>query len=134
MEMGHIARDHPDEVSPEFHDMIAQGAAESVEAYNAALNLQRACLTQVPSLFAGVDMLLVPGATGAAPEGLSSTGDPAFQRIWTALGLPCLGFPVAWRSDGLPLGLQIIGTAGADKKLLADAKTILTHAALRENP
>ena len=132
MEMGHILRDHPDRVSPEFRDMLEQGAPESDDDYATALDLQRACIALIPQIFRGVDMLLVPGATGAAPEGLTATGDPAFQRIWTALGVPCLGFPAAWRDDGLPLGLQIVGAAGADRKLLADARTILPLAALKE--
>ena len=59
---------------------------------------------------------------------------PAFQRIWTALGLPCLGFPAAWTADGLPLGLQIVGAAHADRQLLADTRTIMPHAALKETP
>ena len=58
---------------------------------------------------------------------------PAFQRIWTAVGAPCLGFPAAWREDGLPLGLQIIAKPGADRQLLSDAATILAHAALKED-
>jgi amidase len=132
MELGHIARDHPEQVSPEFLDLMEQGAKDSEADYHAALEIQRDCQEQMPSLFAGVDMLLVPGARSVAPEGIAATGDPVFQRIWTALGVPCLGFPVAWRADGLPLGLQIIGAAGADRQLLADAHSILVHAALRE--
>ena len=134
MEMGHILRAHPDRVSPEFRDMLEQGAAESDQAYAAALDLQRACIALTPRIFQGVSMLLVPGATGTAPVGLTATGDPAFQRIWTALGLPCLGFPAAWTADGLPLGLQIVGSAHADRQLLADARTIMPHAALKETP
>jgi Asp-tRNA(Asn)/Glu-tRNA(Gln) amidotransferase A subunit family amidase len=84
-------------------------------------------------MFADLDLLLAPGAPGVAPEGLDSTGDPAFQRIWTAVGAPCLGFPAAWREDGLPLGLQIIAKPGADRQLLSDAATILAHAALKED-
>ncbi len=77
-------------------------------------------------------MLLVPGATGAAPPGLSATGNPAFQRIWTALGVPCLGFPAEWRADGLPLGLQIIGAPGTDRALLANAQILKAQMALKE--
>jgi Asp-tRNA(Asn)/Glu-tRNA(Gln) amidotransferase A subunit family amidase len=49
------------------------------------------------------------------------------------VGAPCLGFPAAWREDGLPLGLQIIAKPGADRQLLSDAATILAHAALKED-
>jgi Asp-tRNA(Asn)/Glu-tRNA(Gln) amidotransferase A subunit family amidase len=133
MVMGHIRRDHLDQVSPEFAAMIDEGAGESEADYQAALALQRECKTLAGEVFAGVDMLLVPGATGAAPEGHAATGNPAFQRIWTALGAPCLGFPAAWRSDGLPLGLQVVGAPGTDRQFLSNATAIAARAAPREN-
>jgi Asp-tRNA(Asn)/Glu-tRNA(Gln) amidotransferase A subunit family amidase len=112
--------------------MIDGGAAESEADYQAALALQRECKALASEVFQGVDLLLVPGAPGAAPEGLTATGDPVFQRIWTALGAPCFGFPAAWRSDGLPLGLQVIGAPGTDRQLLSNARAIAALAAIRE--
>ena len=131
--LGHIRRDHPDRVSREFIAMIDEGAGESEADYQAALALLRDCKALAAEVFADVDMLLVPGATGAAPEGLGATGNPAFQRIWTAIGAPCLGFPAQWRADGLPLGLQVIGAPGRDRQLLCDAQAIVALAAPREN-
>lgn len=131
MTLGHIRRSHPEAVTSVFRHFIDQGAAESESDYQAALDCQRACQAHLPELFEGVDMLLVPGATGPAPQGIDATGNPAFQRIWTALGVPCLGFPAAWTPDGLPLGLQMIGPKGSDRKLLANAQTILAQAALK---
>lgn len=131
--LGHIRRDHADEVSAAFRTMIDAGAAESEADYRTARALQEECRALVPQIFAEVDLLLAPGAPGAAPEGLGATGDPVFQRIWTAVGAPCLGFPAAWRADGLPLGLQIIALPGQDRQLLSDAATILAHAALKED-
>jgi Asp-tRNA(Asn)/Glu-tRNA(Gln) amidotransferase A subunit family amidase len=131
--VGPIRRDGSDGVSREFAEMIDQGAGESEGDYQAALALLRECKALVGEVFAGVDMLLVPGATGAAPAGLAATGNPAFQRIWTAIGAPCLGFPAQWRDDGLPLGLQVIAAPGRDRQLLADARAIVALAAPREN-
>ena len=133
IELGAIRRDHADRVSPAFIAMIDAGLSESEDDYQAALALQRECQALAGDVFAGVDMLLAPGAPGAAPPGHAGTGDPVFQRIWTALGVPCLGFPAAWRADGLPLGLQLIAPAGTDRQLLANAATIIAHAAPREN-
>jgi len=95
--MGHIRRDHAAQVSPAFAAMIDAGAAESEDDYQAALALQRQCKGLAAEVFAGIDLLLVPGAPDAAPASLEATGDPVFQRIWTALGAPCFGFPAAWR-------------------------------------
>lgn len=131
-EMGWIRRDHEAGVSATFREMIDAGAATPEADYAAARALQDKCRALLPAVFTDVDLLLAPGAPGVAPEGLSATGDPMFQRIWTATGAPCLGFPGTWRNDGLPLGLQIIGLPNTDRQLLADAENIIAHAALRE--
>lgn len=130
--LGSIRRDHPDAVSDAFKAMVDAGAAETEADYQAARALQEECRGLMEEALHGVDLLLAPGAPGAAPEGLESTGDPAFQRIWTAVGAPCLGFPAAWRNDGLPLGLQAIGRPGSDRQLLADATILVERAALKE--
>ncbi|MDF0546150.1 amidase [Sphingobium sp. H39-3-25] len=130
--LGDIRRRHPDLVSDVFRAFIDAGAAESESSYRDALQTQRDGVARSHALFASVDLLLLPGAPGVAPLGLGSTGDPAFQRIWTALGVPCLGFPGAWTQDGLPLGLQMIGPRGQDRQLLSNAAAIVAHAPLRE--
>jgi len=130
--LGYLRREHPAQVSEAFIRMIDAGEADCEADYQAALAVQRECKVLAPAVFAQADMLLAPGAPGAAPAGLGATGDPAFQRIWTALGAPCLGFPAAWGEGGLPLGLQIIAAPGTDRQLLANAPAILAHAAFRE--
>lgn len=130
--LGSIRRDHPNDVSAVFRAMIDAGAATHVADYDAARGLQAECRALLPEVFKGIHLLIAPGAPGVAPEGLQATGDPMFQRIWTAVGAPCLGFPAAWRNDGLPLGLQVIGLPGTDRQLLADAQSIIALAALRE--
>ena len=42
------------------------------------------------TLFETVDVLLTPSVTGAAPRGLSSTGSPVFNKLWTLTGNPCV--------------------------------------------
>jgi Asp-tRNA(Asn)/Glu-tRNA(Gln) amidotransferase A subunit family amidase len=133
MVMGHIRRGHAALVSSAFAAMIDAGANESEANYRAALSLQQQCKALARDVFKDMDLLLVPGAAGAAPAGLAATGDPAFQRIWTAIGAPCFGFPAAWRSDGLPLGLQVIGAPGQDREMLSNAMAIAALAAPREN-
>lgn len=130
--LGAIRNDHASDVSDAFKAMIDEGAGESEADYQAARALQEECRGLMGEVLRDVDLLLAPGAPGAAPAGLDSTGDPIFQRMWTAVGAPCLGFPAAWRDDGLPLGLQVIARPGGDRQLLADAKLIVAHAALKE--
>ncbi len=58
-----------------------------------------------------------PSAPGAAPLGLSSTGDPIMNLPWTHAGLPAVSLPAGF-IDGLPLGMQVIGGFNNDEALL----------------
>jgi len=82
----------------------------------------------VAALMRGVEVLLVPSAPGEAPLGLSSTGDPAFNRVWTLLGLPCVNVPGLRGPAGLPVGVQLVGHRGGERSLLSIAARL--HAIL----
>ena len=72
-------------------------------------------------------MLLAPSAPGAAPAGLASTGSPLFNKVWTLTGNPCVNLAGHADSEGLPLGVQIIGRFGRDRIALS-AAAWLEHA------
>jgi Asp-tRNA(Asn)/Glu-tRNA(Gln) amidotransferase A subunit family amidase len=82
--------------------------------------------TQLPTLFADVDVLLAPSAAGEAPLFEAGTGDPTWCRLWTVLGLPCVHLPFATGPQGLPLGLQAVGALHADRSTLAAAAWMLS--------
>ena len=65
------------------------------------------------------DLWLSPAATGPAPVGLDSTGDPIMNLPWTHAGLPTLALPAGDDDDGLPLGIQLAGRWDRDETLLA---------------
>jgi Asp-tRNA(Asn)/Glu-tRNA(Gln) amidotransferase A subunit family amidase len=67
----------------------------------------------------GVDAWVCPAATGPAPEGLESTGDPSMQLPWTHAGLPVVTLPWGTAANGLPLGLQLVARFMDDERLLA---------------
>ncbi|WP_336485812.1 amidase [Methylobacterium nigriterrae] len=73
-------------------------------------------------VFSDVDVLLTVSAPGRAPEGLASTGDPRFNRLWTLMGVPCVNLPVP--GEGAPLGVQVIARFGDDGRALAAARMI----------
>ena len=73
---------------------------------------------------ADVDVVLTYSAPGAAPEGLASTGDPRFNRLWTLMGVPCINIPAGVGEGGLPVGLQIVARFGEDATGLAAARFI----------
>jgi Asp-tRNA(Asn)/Glu-tRNA(Gln) amidotransferase A subunit family amidase len=77
------------------------------------------CLREGFERLAGtVDAFFLPAATGEAPQGLRSTGNPAFSLPFSLLGLPCASIPAETGPCGLPLGLQLVGRPDQDEKLL----------------
>jgi Asp-tRNA(Asn)/Glu-tRNA(Gln) amidotransferase A subunit family amidase len=68
------------------------------------------------------DAILTPAAPSAAPKGLETTGDPAFCTLWTLCGMPSLSLPLLQNSDGLPMGVQLVGPRGGDARLLRTAR------------
>ena len=77
----------------------------------------------------GLDAWASPAATGPAPVGLTSTGDPTMNLPWTHAGVPAITLP-AGTLEGMPLGLQLAGRFGADEALLAVAAAIEASLAL----
>lgn len=80
--------------------------------------VRRMLWTQVQSVFADVDALLLSVAPGAAPKGLGSTGDTTMLVPWSCLGYPALTVSGGLSPDDLPLGLQLVGPPMADYELL----------------
>jgi Asp-tRNA(Asn)/Glu-tRNA(Gln) amidotransferase A subunit family amidase len=71
------------------------------------------------------DAFITLGATGAAPVGFSSTGNPAMNVAASLLGLPAITVPVL-EDENLPLGLQLMGGAGSDAALVETAIWVVT--------
>jgi len=64
------------------------------------------------------DAILTPAAPGTAPKGLASTGDPSFCTLWTLTGMPAVSLPLLEGTNGLPLGVQLVGPRNGDARLL----------------
>jgi Asp-tRNA(Asn)/Glu-tRNA(Gln) amidotransferase A subunit family amidase len=75
------------------------------------------------------DAILTPAATGVAPKGLSSTGDPVFCTLWTLCGMPAISLPLLQGANGLPLGVQLVGPRHGDARLLRTARWLATQVA-----
>jgi Asp-tRNA(Asn)/Glu-tRNA(Gln) amidotransferase A subunit family amidase len=81
-------------------------------------------------IFSGVDLLLTPTVPEPAPQ--LAELDPNLPNLrprellmlrntrpWNVLGLPAISLPCGFTQEGLPLGLQIVGPAGAETGVLA---------------
>lgn len=86
------------------------------------------CRTRLNDIYRDYDVLLSPSATGEAPRGLDSTGDPLFGLTWTLMHGPAVTLPVFTGPGGLPLGAQVTGPVGSDARTLIAAEWI--HRAL----
>jgi Asp-tRNA(Asn)/Glu-tRNA(Gln) amidotransferase A subunit family amidase len=119
---------HREQLSPRLLELMEAGQQTSYAAYTAAIVLAERCRRHLETVFTAHDVLLVPSAPGEAPAGLSATGNPLFNRMWTLLHVPALNLPGYVGTHGLPVGVQAIGPIGADDRLLAIADWI--HARL----
>lgn len=110
--------------SASLRQLIAQGQALSFADELNALNYLARCRAILDEQFADYDLLLAPAAPGSAPATLAHTGDSIFNRIWSALHVPCLSMPVGVDDHGLPLGVQLIGPRYGDWALLQASQTV----------
>jgi amidase len=100
---------------------LDEGKGISPRAYDSAMAATRDVQRDIDSVFGAADVILAPPAPGEAPKGLHATGDPAFNRIWTQLQLPCITVPAGFGPNGLPVGVQLVARFGQDALLLGAA-------------
>lgn len=123
-----------DELSRPLAELLRSGAATTDADYAAARGIVDAARRAVLDLLTGYDAIIGPAAPGPAPAGLDATGDPVLSRAWQALGLPVVTVPGLRSSQGLPLGIQVIGAPHTEAELLRVAGWIQdrTHRPSRE--
>ena len=112
-------RDHRNLMSVSFRDRIRIGLACSPALIAEAEATRAACIAAVDAFLKGYDAILTPSAPGEAPRGLSWTGDPEFNRLWTFVDTPSVTLPVRLGPNHLPLAIQLVGPRGGDRTLLA---------------
>ncbi len=110
-------------------EIAERGLSHGEERYRGALET----LTQAQACFSEFyhhyDALIVPAAEGEAPPLASSPGEPGFCRIGALCGLPSLCVPLLQGEAGLPIGVQLIGSAEGDDRLLRSAAWLLERIA-----
>jgi Asp-tRNA(Asn)/Glu-tRNA(Gln) amidotransferase A subunit family amidase len=104
-------------------DLVRAGLAMTEERYQAARGFIREIRDRTIEQFTATPVILTPAATGAAPRGLASTGDPRMNSPWTAIGAPAISIPMPFTTS-LPLGLQLTAAPGQDDRLLRTATWI----------
>jgi Asp-tRNA(Asn)/Glu-tRNA(Gln) amidotransferase A subunit family amidase len=117
-----LARGEPSEA---LRKIVEEGRQIRAVDYFAALRDAEGYAAGLTEIFDTYDAIITPAASGVAPEGLHSTGDPAFCTLWTLTGLPALSLPLLTGESGLPIGVQLVGAPGQDSRLLRAANALV---------
>jgi Asp-tRNA(Asn)/Glu-tRNA(Gln) amidotransferase A subunit family amidase len=121
---------HRDLIGKQLREQLDRAAAITADDYDKARRTASRGRQILADTMADHDVVLTPSAPGAAPYGLGATGDPAFNRLWTLMGAPCVNVPGLYENE-LPLGVQIVGRFGRDRATL-EAALFLERAIARK--
>jgi Asp-tRNA(Asn)/Glu-tRNA(Gln) amidotransferase A subunit family amidase len=118
-------RSGKERLSQPLRSLIEEGQMITAVDYLAALDRRAALSDALDRLFDSHDVILTPAAPGEAPAGLGSTGNPAFNGLWTLCGVPAVTLPLLQGPKGLPVGVQLVGRRGDDARLLRTAQWLM---------
>ncbi|MFX0541526.1 amidase [Roseovarius sp. S4756] len=121
-------RDAKDELGQVTRDAIEQGNAALARDYLSALDRPKLLNAALDEMLTRCDAILCPAATGPAPKGLETTGDPIFNGLWTLCGTPCISLPLLTSQEGLPMGVQLVAACGNDARLMRTAQWLFDWA------
>ena len=125
-------------IAPSLRTTIEEGARRSAVDWANALAQRTAVYRRVHALFQRFDVLMSPTVSRPALaadhdpfEPVTVGGEVAgsirgawYPYMWpfNLSGHPAISLPCGWSSDGLPIGLQIVGPWYADRRVLALAE------------
>jgi Asp-tRNA(Asn)/Glu-tRNA(Gln) amidotransferase A subunit family amidase len=120
---------HWDRISDTLKPVITRGRQITLAEYEDARAVKASAEAFFADFFTEFDAIIAPAAVGEAPRFGAGTGDPIFCTIWTLAGLPCVTLPLLVGDTGLPIGVQLIGPAEKDDRLLRTARWLQTQLA-----
>jgi len=120
-DLGTARTDRAGDLSPELHFII--GALEQVPLASARLDDVRAVLIDGLGRERVLVMPTTPQAAFAHTDRPSAT-QADFTCLANVAGLPALAVPAGIDHDGLPVGVQLVGPAGSETRLIALARRI----------
>jgi len=118
--LGPLAEAQPENVSEKARMFFARGKTIAAAEYDRTIRERLRLIAAFNEWAAEYDAILTVPAVGEAPTP-DTTGDPRFCSRWTFVGAPALVIPTGLGPAGLPLGLQLVGARGSDRRMLAAA-------------
>ena len=122
-------------VVPALEDSLALGAAEFDEAYDVEIAQRRVVARAIEDLLESheLDALAYPTIRQvAAPIGESQGGTNC--RLAANSGLPAISVPAGFTPEGMPVGLELLGRAWDEQRLLDLAYTVEAQLKARRVP
>jgi len=116
--------DNPGGFGPDVRERLEAGRAVTSTEYSLARRVQSEMKHAFARFFDEYDVLLLPTTAVTAPpiENMDSAAyAPKLTRFtapFNLTGLPALSLPCGFSPQGLPVGLQIVGKAWDEKKVL----------------
>jgi amidase len=123
-----------DKLEPLTREMVALADSWKATDYLEALDYLRQMARQLVATWSDLDILLTPTvAQPPLPIGALAPkdGEPAFQwllnaaewvpftPVWNVTGQPAISLPLHQTSDGLPVGVQLVGPPAGEEVLLS---------------
>jgi aspartyl-tRNA(Asn)/glutamyl-tRNA(Gln) amidotransferase subunit A len=116
--------ENPQGFGPDVLKRLQNGAAASSTEYIQARRMQNILRCQFNEFLNEYDLLLTPTTPITAPE--RGSADPVdrarlltrFTAPFNITGIPALSVPCGWTKEKLPIGLQLVGKAWAEAKVL----------------
>ena len=127
---GHLLREHADNLVPYVKSTLEQGAKVSGYHYSQALRALERFRMQMADFFGRYDLLLTPTNTvpafpvGRRPREIGGQkvdtlwGPFPFTMLFNLTGQPAANLPCGFSTEGLPIGLQVVGRWGEEATVL----------------
>ena len=125
--------DQPEHLHDDFKAKLNNHLGLTPERLRASLDAVARCRMAFEQSMQDVHAVLSLSAPGVAPLGLQTQGMATFNRLWTAMQVPCISMPALWGEGGLPMGLQLIHRRYEDHRLLEVAACLAPLLDLRKN-
>ncbi len=109
-----------EKLSQAMQRRLTEAEAMTLTDYKAALEKRALIRILYSRLATDCEACITLSAPGVAPRGIASTGNPVFAVPASMLGVPALSLPLL-EEQGMPLGVQLIGFAGQEAKLMSIA-------------
>ncbi|MCC7487323.1 MAG: amidase [Burkholderiales bacterium] len=106
------------ELEQRQHARVARARAMTPGYYTELLAEKAAMKERARAALSEADAVLTLASSGPAPVTRAHTGSRAYLAFATVLQLPAFSLPLL-QSDGMPVGVQLIGHAGRDGDLCA---------------